>query len=276
MPELPEVETVCRGLSEALVDRRLVRVETFRADLRRPFPPDFAERLRNRRVTRIDRRAKYICAVLDDGWVWLVHLGMSGRMLVGPVDGTPPGRHDHVRLETDDGRRVLYHDPRRFGLMDLVPAADLAAHPLLAGLGPEPLDDAFTTAVLLRAFAGKVTPVKTALLDQTVVAGIGNIYACEALYRAGIRPDRDAGDLPRRQVDRLVSAIKDVLTEAIAVGGSSLRDHRRPDGELGYFQHSFAVYGREGEPCPKCGCGEGVRRMGQSGRSTFYCRRQQR
>ena len=276
MPELPEVETVCRGLTQVLEGRRLVRVRTYRADLRRPFPPAFAERLQGRRVERLSRRAKYLTLFLDDGWVWLIHLGMSGRMLIGPADATPPGKHDHVIVETEDGQRVAYNDARRFGLMDLCAKADLDSHPLLAALGPEPLDDAFTPATLIRAMAGRSSPIKTVLLDQTVIAGIGNIYASEALFRAGIDPAREAGTLGTKQAKHLVAAIKSVLTEAIAAGGSSLRDHRQPNGELGYFQHAFAVYDREGMPCPKCDCAEGIRRMVQSGRSTFYCAKRQR
>lgn len=276
MPELPEVETVCRGLALALEGRRLVRVQVYRADLRRPFPPAFAERLQGRRVLRIARRAKYLTVFLDDGWVWLAHLGMSGRMLVGPADDSPPGKHDHVIVETDDGSRVAYNDARRFGLMDLCPEANLADHPLLADLGPEPLADSFTPAVLARALAGRSGPIKAALLDQTLIAGIGNIYASEALFRARIDPTRPAAAIGTRQVGHLVAAIRSVLSEAILAGGSSLRDHRRTDGELGYFQHSFAVYDKEGMPCPDCDCAQGVRRIVQSGRSTFYCAKRQR
>lgn len=276
MPELPEVETVCRGLSMALEGRRLNAVRLMRQDLRLPFPPDFAERLIGRRIDKIARRAKYITVFLDDGWVWLAHLGMSGRMLVGQCDGTLPGKHDHVIVETECGRRVTYNDPRRFGLMDLIAADGLADHPLLCDLGPEPLADGFTADVLAAALAGRSGPIKTALLDQTLVAGIGNIYACEALFRAGIAPTRPASDISGKRVERLVAALKAVLTEAIAAGGSSLRDHRRPDGELGYFQHAFSVYDREGMPCPGCTCATGVSRLVQSGRSTFYCAKRQR
>ena len=276
MPELPEVETVCRGLAVALEGRRMIAVEVRRPDLRRPFPPDFARRLTGRRVLRVARRAKYFLFELDDGWVLLGHLGMSGRMLVGPADDTPPGRHDHVILLTDDGHRVVFCDPRRFGLMDLVPAGDLAAHPLLAALGPEPLEDSFTWAVLEKNIAGRRGPIKTVLLDQTVVAGIGNIYASEALFRAGILPTREACSLSAAQGRKLVTAIRTVLNQAIRAGGSSLRDHRQTSGELGYFQHSFAVYDREGEACPSCTCRTGIRRIVQGGRSSFYCAERQR
>jgi formamidopyrimidine-DNA glycosylase len=276
MPELPEVETVRRGLGAALQGRRLVRVEQRRADLRRPFPAGFAQRLTGRRVVALGRRGKYLTLSLDDGWVLLIHLGMSGRLLVDPPDTALPGPHDHVRFDTDGGSRVVFQDPRRFGLMDLVPAAQLVDHPLLRHMGPEPLEDGFTPAILAAALAGKSGPIKAALLDQTVVAGIGNIYACEALFRAGIAPVRPAGSLRPARLARLVAAIKTVLVEAIAAGGSSLRDHRRPDGELGYFQHAFAVYDRQDEPCPGCDCATGIRRIVQSGRSTFYCAKRQR
>jgi len=261
---------------QTLEGRRLIRVRTYRADLRRPFPPSFAERLEGRRVEKLARRAKYLTIFLDDGWVWLIHLGMSGRMLIGPADDTRPGKHDHVIVETEEGLRVAYNDARRFGLMDLCAKTDLAEHPLLAALGPEPLEKAFTPAVLAKALSKRSGPIKTALLDQTLIAGIGNIYASEALFRAGIDPTRPAETLGLKEARPLVAAIKAVLAEAIEAGGSSLRDHRRPDGELGYFQHAFAVYDREGMPCPKCDCAEGVRRLVQSGRSTFYCAKRQR
>ncbi len=275
MPELPEVETVRRGLAMAMEGRRIAAVTLRRNDLRRPFPPDFALRLTGRRIVEVGRRAKYLTFFLDDDWVLLGHLGMSGRMLVGLAHPGPPGKHDHVLFDTDDGRRIVYQDPRRFGLMDLVEAARLTEHPLLRGLGPEPLDDAFTPPVLSAALAGRNGPIKTALLDQKLVAGLGNIYASEALFRAGIAPDRRASTVAGRRAAKLVPAIKAVLREAIAAGGSSLRDHRRPNGELGYFQHAFAVYDREGQPCPGCDCATGIRRMVQSGRSTFYCGKRQ-
>ncbi|HLN24725.1 MAG TPA: bifunctional DNA-formamidopyrimidine glycosylase/DNA-(apurinic or apyrimidinic site) lyase [Patescibacteria group bacterium] len=276
MPELPEVETVCRGLAEVLEGRTLIGVRVLRPDLRLPFPPDFAERLLGRTVLKVARRAKYMTLFLDDGWVLLGHLGMSGRMLITACDATPPAKHDHVILETNEGKRISFNDPRRFGLMDLVTAERLGEHKLLRSIGPEPLDDAFTARVLIAALAGRSTPIKIALLDQTLVAGIGNIYASEALFRAGIAPTRAASTITAKQAGKLVAAIKAVLTEAIASGGSSLRDHRQPSGELGYFQHAFAVYDREGLPCPGCTCPTGVRRITQSGRSTFYCDKRQR
>ncbi|HEV7368428.1 bifunctional DNA-formamidopyrimidine glycosylase/DNA-(apurinic or apyrimidinic site) lyase [Arenibaculum sp.] len=278
MPELPEVETVCRGLASSLEGRRLVSVEMRRPDLRVPLPPDLPERLAGRRVEAVGRRAKYIVVRLDDGTALLCHLGMSGRMTVGRDLG-PPGRHDHVIVKVEDGTEVRFNDARRFGLMALADADALDLHPLLAALGPEPLGNAFGAGVLVERLAGRRTPIKAALLDQTVVAGIGNIYACEALFRAGIGPLRPAASVTGRDAERLVAAIRDVLAEAIEAGGSTLRDYVQASGELGYFQHRFAVYDREGEPCPGCTCDVartgGVQRIIQSNRSTFYCPRRQ-
>jgi formamidopyrimidine-DNA glycosylase len=284
MPELPEVETICRGLHLALAGRALARVTLRRPDLRFPFPPDFARRLEGRRVARVARRAKYILAYLEGGLVWLVHLGMSGRVVIGKGPSPPPGPHDHVLIETDDGQHLIYTDPRRFGFMDLIAEADLAAHPRLAGLGIEPLDgevpsrlDGRHLAGLLR---GKDTSIKAALLDQRLVAGIGNIYACEALFRAGLSPLRRAGSVTGARAARLATAVREVLSEAVAAGGSSLRDYVQASGELGWFQHRWAVYDREGRPCPGCRCDPvrtgGIRRIVQAGRSTFYCPQRQR
>jgi len=278
MPELPEVETVCRGLRPLLVGHRLARVEARRADLRAPLPSGFAARLSGRRVEAVDRRAKYILIALDDDTVLIAHLGMSGRLAVG-AEG-PPGPHDHVIFRTDDGTEVRFCDPRRFGLMTLAPRRDLARHPLLAGLGPEPLGEAFTGPVLAAALAGRSTPIKAALLDQRIVAGLGNIYVGEILYWAGISPRRLARTCVGGRAERLVRATRKVLTEAIAAGGSSLRDYVQPSGELGYFQHRWAVYDHEGERCPQCDCeiaaGGGIRRIVQSGRATYYCGKVQR
>ena len=276
MPELPEVETVCRGLAIRLEGRRLVRVEQNRPDLRVPLPPDFPKRLEGRRIERIRRRAKYILMDLDGPDLLVVHLGMSGRMCLGEGEAGPPGRHDHVRFFADDGTFVAYNDHRRFGLMNLVPADNVDAHPLFAGLGPEPLGNGFSADVLSAALAGRRTPIKAALLDQGVVAGLGNIYVCEALFRAGISPRRVAASVAGARAERLVPAIREVLAEAIAAGGSSLRDYVQADGELGYFQKQWAVYGREGEKCPGCDCDDAVRRIVQAGRSTFFCGRRQR
>ncbi|KIL97260.1 Formamidopyrimidine-DNA glycosylase [Paramagnetospirillum magnetotacticum MS-1] len=278
MPELPEVETVARGLAQVWDGRRFVSVETRRSGLRVPFPKDFAQRLTGRRVESVGRRAKYLVVRLDDGLVMLGHLGMSGRMTIGALRNAPPGPHDHVEWVTDAGISVTLTDPRRFGLFTLCEAGELAAHPLLAGIGPEPLDDSFDAKVLAQALKGKSGPIKTVLLDQRTVAGLGNIYVCESLFRARISPLRPAGSLTKAETGRLVPLIKAVLTEAVAAGGSTLKDHARPDGELGYFQHSFQVYGREGEACPDCPgapqCG-GISRITQAGRSTFYCAKRQ-
>jgi len=280
MPELPEVETVRRGLEPALLGRVLVRVLARRRDLRQPLPDDFEARLTGRRVTALGRRAKYLLVSLDSGDCLIGHLGMSGRICVFAPPVPEPERHDHVVLETDDGYSVRFNDPRRFGLMALARADALAAHPLLAGLGPEPLGDGFDGAALAARLAGRRGPLKVALLDQSVVAGLGNIYASEALFRAGLSPLRAAASVTGRRAERLVRAIRLTLEEAIAAGGSSLRDHRRPSGELGYFQHSFAVYDREGQACPGCDCDSaatgGIRRIIQGGRSTFYCAKRQR
>ncbi len=277
MPELPEVETVMRGLRGPLEGRRIIRAEVRVPALRWPLPPGLAERLTGRRVLGLSRRAKYILIALEGGEVLLAHLGMSGRMLILPR-GTnrPPEKHDHLVLVTEEGVELRFNDARRFGMLDLVAEADLASHRLLAGLGPEPLEPGFDGAYLAGVLAGKITPIKAALLDQRLVAGLGNIYVCEALYFAGLSPKRLARSVTGRRAEILAEAIKDVLTRAIEAGGSSLRDYVQSDGELGYFQHQWAVYGREGEPCPGCDCGGAVRRMVQSGRSSFYCARRQR
>lgn len=277
MPELPEVETVMQGLAGPLVGRRLVRVEAAPVRLRRALPVNLSGRLVGRRVLGLARRAKYILARLDGGETLLIHLGMSGRMVLDPPD--PPPAHTHLLVETDQGRRLAFVDPRRFGSLDLLASADEATYPRLAGLGPEPLSAAFTADALSRALAGKSTPIKVALLDQAVVAGLGNIYASEALFRARISPRRRAHTVAGARALRLVPAIRAVLAEAIAAGGSSLRDHVQPNGELGYFQHAWKVYGRAGAGCEACpgplSC-RGIARIVQAGRSTFYCPRLQR
>jgi formamidopyrimidine-DNA glycosylase len=279
MPELPEVETVMRGLRARLEGRVIARARIGRPDLRWPLPPGLGQRLTGARVLGFRRRAKYILMRLDRGESLLIHLGMSGRMLIAADSDAAPERHEHVTLTTDDGFVVGFVDPRRFGSLDLVPTDAEDAHRLLAGLGPEPLDDAFNAAFLSNALRGRKTPLKTALLDQRTVAGLGNIYVCEALFRARLSPLRLADSVAGASAARLVPAIKTVLTEAIAAGGSSLRDYVQPDGELGYFQHAWRVYGREGALCESCpgppACA-GVRRVVQSGRGTFYCPRRQR
>ena len=282
MPELPEVETVVRGLRPKLEGHVLQQVEQRRPDLRFPLPENFARRLTGRRVERIQRRAKYMLMFLEDGQVLLCHLGMSGRMtIVEPPSGAkgskgrlPLDKHDHVIFTTEAGTEVRFNDARRFGIMDLVAAEDLDAHPLLRDLGPEPLGNDFNGPGLAAALAGKRTPIKAALLDQRVVAGLGNIYVCEALYFAGISPRRQAYTVQGNRAEKLAAAVRQVLTRAIEAGGSSLRDYVQADGELGYFQHEWAVYGREGEPCKTCGTP--IKRLVQSGRSTFYCPRCQR
>ncbi|MFQ5783698.1 MAG: bifunctional DNA-formamidopyrimidine glycosylase/DNA-(apurinic or apyrimidinic site) lyase [Alphaproteobacteria bacterium] len=276
MPELPEVETVCRGLSACLVGRRFRRVEQRASALRIPLPARFAERLVGRRVVTVRRRAKYLLVDLDDGEVLVVHLGMSGRIVIHQGAPPAPGRHDHVIFHTDDGARIVFNDARRFGLITLVRADALETHPLFARLGLEPLGNAFHGAALAALLAGKRTSIKAALLDQRVVAGIGNIYACEALFRARLSPRRMAYTVAGRRAERLARAVRDVLAEAIAGGGSSLRDYVQASGELGYFQHRFAVYDREGETCPRCDADAPIRRIVQTGRSTFFCSRCQR
>jgi formamidopyrimidine-DNA glycosylase len=279
MPELPEVETVMRGLRAALEGHRIVRAAAHRPDLRWPIPPGLGRRLTGARVLGFRRRGKYILMRLDGGDSVLLHLGMSGHMLVEKAGRNEVTPHEHLVLETDEGWRVGFVDPRRFGSVDLVPTAQEDAHRLLADLGPEPLDAAFNVASLAQSLVGKRTPIKAALLDQKIVAGLGNIYVCEALFRAGLSPLRSAYTVPGARAARLVPVIKDTLTEAIAAGGSSLRDYVQPDGELGYFQHAWKVYGHEGEKCERCPgkpvC-QGIRRIVQSGRSTFYCPRTQR
>jgi len=276
MPELPEVETVCRGLDPVLTGARLKTVLQRRPDLRFPLPPGFTAALEGRVVTAMRRRAKYILADLDDGRTLIVHLGMSGRMLVSDRMPDRFETHDHVVLETAAGPTVRFNDARRFGMMDLWPTDRLESHPWLASLGPEPLSNGFSGPGLAAALAGKRTPIKAALLDQRVVAGLGNIYVCEALHMARISPRRLARSVQAGRAERLAGAVRAVLTRAIAAGGSSLRDYRRADGELGYFQHSFAVYGREGGACRTPACDGSIRRIVQSGRSTFFCSRCQR
>lgn len=278
MPELPEVETVRRGLAPVMEGAVLAQVAVNRPDLRWPFPERMAERLAGRRVLRLRRRSKYILADLDSGETLLIHLGMSGRILISGdplgnfVHAHPaPEKHDHVVFDMESGARITFNDPRRFGAMDLMDTERAEAHPLLARLGPEPLGNAFSESYLVAALKDRNTPVKSALLDQKIVAGLGNIYVCEALFRTGISPRRKARAISAARAATLVPAIRDVLTRAIAAGGSSLKDFRQADGELGYFQHSFDVYGREGQPCRREPCGGTVARIVQSGRSSFYC-----
>jgi formamidopyrimidine-DNA glycosylase len=277
MPELPEVETVRRGLEPILVGNAFARVEQRRPDLRFPLPKRFAQRLSGRKVKALDRRAKYLLARLDDGEVLVMHLGMTGRFAINGAVKTPPPKHEHIVFHLGNGTSVRYTDARRFGYMDLIPTKGLDSHALFKGLGVEPLSGAFTADWLATRLKGKATSIKSALIDQRLIAGLGNIYACEALFRAGISPMRLAGSLvtksgkPTKMTGALVAAVKAVLEDAIKAGGSSLRDYRRADGRIGRFQHRFKVYGREGKPCSRKGCGGTVRRIVQGGRSTFYC-----
>jgi formamidopyrimidine-DNA glycosylase len=289
MPELPEVETVRRGLEPAMVGARFSKVDQRRPDLRFVLPERFVERLQGRRVVALARRAKYLIADLDDANLLIMHLGMSGSFRIERRVGSgKPGKfhrprseaalHDHVVFDMSSGARIIYNDPRRFGFMLILPRAGFDSHPFFAGMGIEPLGNELGGALLARLFAGKAAPLKAALLDQRLIAGLGNIYVCEALHRAGLSPRRAAGTLARRNgaptehAHRLAEVIPQVLNEAIEAGGSSLRDHRQTDGTLGYFQHRFRVYDREGEPCPTPGCSGIIRRIVQSGRSTFFCR----
>jgi len=268
MPELPEVETTVRGLERVLIGRRVARIEARRPDLRRALPVDLGQRLTGSRITELGRRAKYGLIGTDRGDTLVFHLGMSGHWRVDPSE---IGRHDHFIVETDEGRRVALNDARRFGSLDLVRTDRLASWPPFLALGPEPFD--ITPEELRARLGGRSAPIKLLLLDQRIIAGLGNIYVCEALYRAGIHPNRKGGSISPERLRRLVPEIRDVLAEAIAAGGSTLRDFASPDGELGYFSKSFAVYDREGKPCA---CGGTVSRIVQGGRSTFYCPRCQR
>ena len=294
MPELPEVETVRRGLEPAMVSMRLTRVEQRRPDLRFPFPDGFVSRIEGQEITRLGRRAKYLIAELGSGEALIMHLGMSGRFTIETPNeaARAPGgfkhetaktaAHDHVVFHLENGARVTYNDPRRFGFMDLVAVEDLETCRHFSAMGIEPLGNQLNADYLASRAAGRTTDVKAFLLDQRHVAGLGNIYVCEALYRARLSPRRLAGTLanargkPTVRAERLVPLIREVLDDAIAAGGSTLRDYRTADGALGYFQHTFAVYGREGEPCPTDGCRGMVQRITQAGRSTFFCGRCQK
>jgi formamidopyrimidine-DNA glycosylase len=294
MPELPEVETVRRGLLPVLEGKRIAKLDQNRKDLRFPLPADFAARVRGRKIERLERRAKYLLAHLSGGDVLLLHLGMTGRFTVhapssGPArvgkhvhEAGADRKHDHVVFHMEQGATVTYNDARRFGFMLLIPEAELQEHPLMHGLGVEPLSADLSPECLARRAAGKKVDLKAFLSDQRTVAGLGNIYVCEALFRAGLSPLRQAATIatrsgrPTERAEKLVAAIRAVLKDAIAAGGSSLRDYRRADGAFGEFQHTFAVYGREGKPCGGEGCRGTVKRIVQSGRSTFYCPKCQR
>lgn len=282
MPELPEVETVRRGLEPVLSGARLARVRANRPDLRFPLPDGFVQRLTGATILRLDRRAKYILAPLDRGDTLVMHLGMTGRFEIAAPEGTvrpgdfarvvtPEDKHAHVIFETEAGATVTYYDPRRFGFMDLIPTDGIERHPWFATMGPEPLGAGFDARTLEKAFANRKQGPKTLLLDQRTVAGLGNIYVCEALHRAHISPFKPSGGIAKKRLGPLTTAIKDVLTEAVEVGGSTLKDFAAADGALGYFQHRFRVYDREGEPCPTPGCKGVIAREVQAGRSTFFC-----
>lgn len=282
MPELPEVETVRRGLEPAMTGHVISKAEVFRPDLRWPFPENMANRLTGATVLQLRRRSKYILCDLSTQETLLIHLGMSGRMTIQAPSGNtelgifarpiaPREKHDHVVFTMDSGAVIAFNDPRRFGAMDLLPLESADHHKLLRNIGPEPLGNQFDADYLFERLQTKSSPIKTVLLDQNVVAGLGNIYVCEVLWRAGISPIRKANKIARKRSDTLVPAIRRVLEQAIEAGGSSLRDHRQVDGELGYFQHSFNVYGREGDPCRNETCVATIKRIVQSGRSSFYC-----
>lgn len=283
MPELPEVETVRRGLLPVMEGEKIRSTDVMRPDLRWPFPPRMSERLSNVRVNALRRRSKYILADLSSGETLIIHLGMSGRILIsgddlGKFHKEHPAleKHDHVVFHMASGARVAFNDPRRFGLMDLVVTSEVEQHKLLSRIGPEPLGNDFNESYLVAALRGRKTPIKSALLDQRIVAGLGNIYVCEVLHRAGISPVRKAAQLSKARISRLVPIIRDVLNEAIEAGGSTLNDFRQTDGDLGYFQHRFQVYDRESAPCVTDNCSGKIARIVQSGRSTYYCPKCQR
>jgi formamidopyrimidine-DNA glycosylase len=288
VPELPEVETVRKGLEPYMAGHVIKVADIRRPDLRWPFPENMAERIMGKRVMRLRRRSKYILCDLDSGETLLIHLGMSGRMTISAPEKTGDilgdfhhlhpalEKHDHVVIDMDNGARITFNDARRFGAMDLLDTKTAEQHKLLNSIGPEPLGNSFDESYFVDAIEGKNTPIKSALIDQRIVAGLGNIYVCEALWRTGISPLIKAGKLSKLRATALVPAIRSVLSDAIAAGGSSLKDYRQTDGELGYFQHSFAVYGREGEPCRKEECKGMIKRIVQSGRSSFYCPKCQR
>ncbi|MTI08931.1 bifunctional DNA-formamidopyrimidine glycosylase/DNA-(apurinic or apyrimidinic site) lyase [Curvivirga aplysinae] len=289
MPELPEVETVMRGLEPHMVGRKINHVEQRRANLRFPFPDNFPTRLMGAEILSLSRRAKYILIQLDSGESWMIHLGMTGRFTINAADDVKASSgqaghnswplaepHDHVIITLDDGGRIVYNDVRRFGYMDLLNTIDESSHPSLKNIGPEPLSDDFNTAQLANAIRNKKSAIKSVMLDQAVVAGLGNIYICEALWRAAINPKKAAHKISKQKLAVLVDVVKNVLSDAIAAGGSSLKDYRKADGELGYFQHQWDAYGKEGEKCGRENCDGIIQRVTQSGRSTFYCPKHQK
>ena len=283
MPELPEVETVRRGLMPAILGQIISMAEVNRPDLRWPFPKNMAQRLTGARVTALRRRSKYILMDLDRGETLIIHLGMSGRMLISGfklgnffTEHPAAEKHDHVVFHMENGARITFNDARRFGAMDLATTAEVENHKFLTSLGPEPLGNSFNEGYLKGALTGKNTPIKTALLDQRIIAGLGNIYVCEVLYRSKILPTQKAATLSKLAIGKIVPTIREVLEEAISAGGSSLKDYRQTGGELGYFQHNFQVYGREGETCKEKVCKGTIKRITQAGRSSFFCPQCQR
>ncbi|SCA56985.1 formamidopyrimidine/5-formyluracil/ 5-hydroxymethyluracil DNA glycosylase [Candidatus Terasakiella magnetica] len=270
MPELPEVETVRLGLLPALEGQIIKDVIVRRRDLRTPIPEDFEDHVRGQKVLSLKRRSKYVLVELENGQTIIIHLGMSGRIRIEEGNPPEPDKHDHVEFITDSRKCIRFGDPRRFGFVDLIKEGGVEKYPSIMKLGPEPLSEAFSGALLHERFKGKTTSMKAALMDQRIVAGLGNIYVNEALFRSGILPTKKAGKLSKVKAEKLVGVIKEVLAEAIEAGGSSLKDHRQTDGELGYFQHSFKVYGREDELCSSCE-ESSIKRIVQQGRSTFYC-----
>jgi formamidopyrimidine-DNA glycosylase len=283
MPELPEVETVRRGIESAMQDQVIITAEVNRPDLRWPFPPNMAKRLSGARVVGLRRRSKYILVDLDSDETLIVHLGMSGRMLVSGIqvgqfhqEHPAPKKHDHVVFHMENGARVTFNDARRFGAMDLASTAAVEQHKLLASLGPEPLGNSFDETYLIGALSGKNSPIKSTLLDQRIIAGLGNIYVCEVLFRAKISPITKASELSKLRIGKIVPIIREVLEEAILAGGSSLKDYRQTGGELGYFQHNFQVYDQENQLCSSVGCTGVIVRIIQAGRSSYYCPRCQR
>lgn len=281
MPELPEVETVMRGLEPVLLKAVITHVNQRRKDLRIPFPKNMKKRLEGRKITMLQRRAKYIQVLLDDCNVLVIHLGMSGRVsIIEAKEKYKPEKHDHLILTLKSGVKIVYNDPRRFGMVFIMGQDEAGTHKAFKHLGPEPLGNEFSGPVLAERLKGKKTSIKQALLDQRIVVGVGNIYACEALHQSGISPLKEAQLIKGQKAEKLAQAIRDVLNCAIKAGGSTLKDYRHADGELGYFQHSFTVYDQENNPCPSCDCDinktGGVKRIVQSGRSTFYCARKQK
>ncbi len=277
MPELPEVEIVCKGLIPAMMSRKIVKIVQNRKNLRIDFPEDFSNRVKGSKVINVRRRAKYVLIELDNNQIIVIHLGMSGVLKVIPCDDEyKPVKHDHMIIILDDGGKVVLNDPRRFGLVMLLNNEELEVHKSFSSMGPEPFSNEFNSAYLYESLQKRQGVIKSALLDQSLVAGLGNIYVCEVLYQCGISPKRISNKVTIDECNLLVISIRDILNKAIKAGGSSLKDYRHTDGDLGYFQHQFAVYGKEGEKCPECDCNFSIKKINQSGRSSFYCSKRQK